>query len=171
MASIMHQATLTNLPTFLPAAPASAGWAVFEENRHRVYALAFWMTDHELLAEEVMQRVFSRAFALESRPSPEAIDRALIMELRAFCEIGPLTLSEPTCEQVLSVRRNTLRVHLERAVVQLPPTERMIFLLHDVEGYGHDRISRLLGITTEESQFGLHQSRVHVRRLVASMPR
>jgi RNA polymerase sigma-70 factor (ECF subfamily) len=171
MASMIQQATLTGLSTFLPAAPASAGWQTFQENRHRVYALAFWMTDHELLAEELMQRVFCRAFTNDSHPSPEMIDRALLTELRALCSIGSLTLNEPACAEVFNVRRNTLRVHLERAVVQLPPTERMIFLLHDVEGYDHDRIGATLGISREQSQAGLHQARLCIRRLVAGMPR
>jgi DNA-directed RNA polymerase specialized sigma24 family protein len=58
---------------------------------------------------------------------------------------------------------------LERAVVQLPATEKLIFLLHDVESYEHERIAKLLGITTDESKFGLHQARLRVRELVARM--
>jgi RNA polymerase sigma-70 factor (ECF subfamily) len=67
------------------------------------------------------------------------------------------------------VQGNLKRVHLERAVVQLPATERLIFLLHDVEGYQHERISRFLGISEQESKNGLHQARVQIRNLVAAM--
>ena len=66
-----------------------------------------------------------------------------------------------------SVRRNTLRVDLERAVVQLPPTEKMIFLMHDVESYDHARIARTLGLSDEESRLGLHQARLRMRELLA----
>jgi DNA-directed RNA polymerase specialized sigma24 family protein len=69
---------------------------------------------------------------------------------------------------VASVRGNVKRVDLERAVVQLPPTERMIFLLHDVEAYDHTRISRTLGVSEQESQLGLHQARLRLRQLLAS---
>jgi len=41
---------------------------------------------------------------------------------------------------------------LERAVIQLPDTEKMIFLMHDVEGYDHARIARLLGMTEDSSR-------------------
>ena len=60
-------------------------------------------------------------------------------------------------------------VHLERAVVQLPSTEKMIFLLHDVEGYEHEKIAHLLGLSVQESQFGLHQARLQMRELISHM--
>ena len=59
----------------------------------------------------------------------------------------------------------TYRVFVE----ELPPTERLIFLLHDVEGYDHARIAHTLGMEEQESQFGLHQARLCVRELVSSM--
>ena len=52
-------------------------------------------------------------------------------------------------ERVLSVRTNTHARRLERAVVQLPATEKMIFLMHDVERYEHARIANLLGIAED----------------------
>ena len=143
--------------------------AIYEQNRHRVYALAFWMTDNEISAEEMTGNVFRRAFARSANPSPDAIDRALLTEVRGLVTLGSLTLHCDDSTDVLNVRRNILRVHLERAVVQLPATERLIFLFHDVEGYDHRRIGRLLGINQAESQFGLHQARLRIRELVASL--
>jgi DNA-directed RNA polymerase specialized sigma24 family protein len=58
---------------------------------------------------------------------------------------------------------------LERAVVQLPATERLVFLLHDVERYEHARISRLLGLNEQESALALHQARLRLRELLAAM--
>jgi DNA-directed RNA polymerase specialized sigma24 family protein len=69
---------------------------------------------------------------------------------------------------VSQVRRNTRRADLERAVVQLPSTERMIFLMHDVENYDHARIARTLGISEVESKAGLFQARLKLRELLAS---
>jgi RNA polymerase sigma-70 factor, ECF subfamily len=174
MASIIQQAKFSGYATFLPgvvAGRAEKFQAVFNENRHRIYALAFWMTDNELTAEEIMRLTFCRGFALSSDPSPEALDRALITELRDQMPLGVLTLDEGICSDSPSVRRNTLRVHLERAVVQVPPTERMIFLLHDVEGYDHPRIARTLGVSEDESRNGVHQARLRMRNLLAGMVR
>ncbi len=174
MASIFQQAKITGYATILPAAATARPetyQAIFEQNRHRLYALAFWMTDNELTAEELMHQSFCRAFALSAEPDAQALDRALITELRERMPVGVLTLEEGVCGEAPSVRRNTLRVHLERAVVQLPATERMIFLLHDVENYEHARIAQTLGITEDESRQGLHQARLRMRRLLADMVR
>lgn len=174
MASFLQQAKISGYATFLPAVTAERAekyQAVFEEHRRRIYALAFWMTDNELEAEELMRLTFCRAFAYSSAPGAEALDQALITEVRDQMPVGVLTLDEGVCSDAPCVRRNTLRVHLERAVVQLPPTERLIFLLHDVEGYDHARVARTIGVSEDESQTGLHQARLRMRNLLAGMVR
>jgi RNA polymerase sigma-70 factor (ECF subfamily) len=45
----------------------------------------------------------------------------------------------------------------------------MIFLLHDVEGYNHARIAKLIGLTENESRNSLHQARLRMRELLAAM--
>jgi len=140
---------------------------IYELNRHCVYSLAFLMTDNELVAEELMIQTFSRAFAISLEPTAEDIDRALIAELREYVDFRPLSLHCAPAERMLSVRGNTRRVDLERAVVQLPATEKMIFLMHDVEGYDHRCIADLLGISEDNSCQGLHQARLRLRELLA----
>lgn len=172
MASNIQQANLTGLMAYLPAAAEAKVEAykqVFEENRHRVYSLAFWMTDNEIAAEELMSNTFIRVFATSASPDSEAVDRALLTEVRELMPVGALTLECAPATKVLNTRSNVKRVHLERAVVQVPATERLIFLMHDVESYDHERIARTLGITEAESRYGLHQARLRVRELVASM--
>ncbi len=173
MAQSIQQAKITGCATFLPAtrAKAESFQRIFDENRHRVYALAFWMTDNEMAAEGLMHSAFCRAFAHSDEPTAEVVDRALIAEIRELVPLGNLTLDEGTCTESPCVRRNTLRVHLERAVVQLPATERMIFLMHDVENYDHARIACYLGLSEDESRFGLHQARLLLRKLLADMVR
>jgi RNA polymerase sigma-70 factor, ECF subfamily len=140
----------------------------YEENRHRVYSLAFWMTDNELAAEELMINTFCRVFASSAAPDADAVDRALLAELRELMPLGCLTLECAPCQNVVGMRGNTKRVDLERAVVQLPATERMVFLLHDVERYDHARIGRMLGLTEQECASGLHQARLRLRELLAA---
>ena len=141
---------------------------VFEGNRHRVYSLSFYMTGNELAAEEVMTGTFCRAFAASAKPSAETIDRALVTELRELTPIGNLTVQCQPAQQVNQVRRNTRRADLENAVVQLPSTEKLIFLMHDVENYDHSRIARTIGITEAESKRGLFQARLKLREILAS---
>ena len=142
--------------------------AIYEANRHRIYSLAFWMTDNELSAEEISTRVFCRVFSRETEPSVESIDNMLLHEFRELMPIGQLTLkAAPVAET--SLGRNLKRIHLERSIVQVPSTERLAFLLHDVEGYDHWRIANLLGISREESQLAVHQARLFIREAAANM--
>ncbi len=166
----VQQANMFDPASYVPAVlqdPGDYRSEIYEQNRHRVYALAFWMTGSELAAEELMTHTFCRAFTDSVVPGADDIDTALVTELRECTSLATLTLDCAPCNRVLSVRRNTLRVELERAVIQLPGTEKMIFLLHDVESYNHSRIARLLGISEEESCRGLHQARLRLRELLA----
>jgi RNA polymerase sigma-70 factor (ECF subfamily) len=155
------------LPAVLSQSRVERAREIYEQNRHRVYSLAFWMSDNELAAEELMKQTFRRAFANSDEPSAEDIDRALVDELRTYFDLGALTLNCSPCERVLNVRGNVLRVELERAVIQLPDTEKLMFLMHDVERYDHARIARLLGVTEDESRRGVHQGRLRLRELLA----
>ncbi len=172
MASNVQEAKLTSIARLVPAvtqAPLEAYQRVYDENRHRLYALAFWMTDNELTAHELLETTFRRAFSRTASPESESLDKILIAEIRELMPVGTLTLDLEASREIAALRRNVMRVHLERAVVQLPATERLIFLMHDVENYNHARIARTLGLSEQESQFGLHQARLRMRELLASM--
>ena len=162
---------MSNLGILIPAIESRTAEynRIYEENRHRIYSLAFWMTDNELTAEDLATNVFLRAFACSSSPTTEQIDHAFLAEVRETRALGTLTLNCSASAATTSIRGNVKRVYLERAVVQLPATEKLIFLLHDVEGYDHQKIARLLGIAEQESQYGLHQARVLIRELVSQM--
>ncbi|HWR36856.1 MAG TPA: sigma factor-like helix-turn-helix DNA-binding protein [Clostridia bacterium] len=172
MANSIQEAKITGFAAFIPAAAEGRlekYQEIYEQNRHRVYSLAFWMTDNELAAEELLDSTFRRAFAMTEEPDEDMIDRALIAEVRELMTIGSLTLECALATEVADIRRNTKRVHLERAIVQLPATERLVFLMHDGEGYAHDRIARALGLAVDESRYALHQARLRIRELVSKM--
>jgi RNA polymerase sigma-70 factor (ECF subfamily) len=52
----------------------------------------------------------------------------------------------------------------EAAIRRLPEGARQIFVLHDVEGYKHDEIGTLLGISPGTSKAQLHRARMMMRR-------
>jgi len=156
-----------------PAFAADYFQNIFEEHRHKIYSLAFWMTDNEMTAEEISTTVFARTFS-RTRPYSDSkrvaadIDRNLVSVLREYMPIGALTL-EVVPTKTESITGNTKRIHLERAVVQIPSTERLVFLMHDVENYKHAGIAEKLGITEDESKVALFKARIMVRELVAKM--
>lgn len=142
---------------------------IYNNHCHRIYSLAFYLTDNELAAEQVATNTFLRAFSTSASPRIEHIDNAFLAEAREFTNIGVLTLNKTASAEPTNIRGNIKRVYLERAVVQLPATEKLAFLLHDVESYEHARIGRLLGITEDESMLAVHQARMRIRELVSEM--
>ena len=55
------------------------------------------------------------------------------------------------------------RVALERATAELPAGYRLIFILHDVEGYEHHEIARMLDCSVGTSKSQLHKARLKLR--------
>jgi DNA-directed RNA polymerase specialized sigma24 family protein len=56
------------------------------------------------------------------------------------------------------------RVLLERAIQLLPPGYRIVFILHDVEGYEHNEIAEILGCSIGNSKSQLHKARLKLRK-------
>ena len=52
---------------------------------------------------------------------------------------------------------------LERAMTRLPPGAKRVFVLHDVEGYKHEEIAEMLGVTTGATKAQLHRARMLLR--------
>src|SRR5215472_10849672 len=58
------------------------------------------------------------------------------------------------------------RLTLKRAVASLPPGYRMVFVLHDVEGFEHNEIATMLECSTGNSKSQLHKARLKLRELL-----
>ena len=63
------------------------------------------------------------------------------------------------------------RVRLERAVAELPPGYRMVFLLHDVQGYEHNEIARIMDCSIGNSKSQLHKARTRLREILQDAAR
>jgi RNA polymerase sigma-70 factor (ECF subfamily) len=55
------------------------------------------------------------------------------------------------------------RMDLERAIALLPPGARQALVLHDIEGYKHEEIARLLGVAVGTVKAQLHRARKLLR--------
>ncbi len=53
---------------------------------------------------------------------------------------------------------------LEAAIATLPPGARRVFVLHDVEGFKHEEIAEMLGVTAGACKAQLHRARLLLRR-------
>ena len=60
------------------------------------------------------------------------------------------------------------KISLDVAIAQLSAGYKEVFLLHDAEGYRHDEIAKMLGISEGTSKSQLHKARFRLRELIDS---
>jgi len=63
------------------------------------------------------------------------------------------------------------RLALQRAIENLPDGYRLIFVLHDIEGFEHNQIADMLECSIGNSKSQLHKARVKLRDALRSYPR
>lgn len=151
---------------------------LYHRHAARVHALARWLigaTDVEDAVQDVFIRVWQKLhlFAGQSafgtwlhRVAVNLLLRhrqTLGAERKRFVDQELLLLDAPAPSS-----RPDLRVALERAVDRLPGGAREIFVLHDMEGYKHDEIGRMLGVDPGTSRSQLHRARMLLRQQLAS---
>jgi RNA polymerase sigma-70 factor (ECF subfamily) len=121
------------------------------------------------LAEELAQEAWVRGveglprFAFRSSLRTWLLGCALNCwreHLRRAARTGPRPLAEPEAPD----REPWLAVDLERAIAALAPGQREVLLLHDVEGYSHAEVARLLEIEESTSRSQLLRARRTLRR-------
>ncbi len=75
-------------------------------------------------------------------------------------------LVEESAPPAPPIHREIERVDLERAVAALPSGYRAAIVLHDVEGYTHEEVASLLGVTAGTSKSQLSRARRALRALL-----
>lgn len=141
---------------------------VYDSHCHRVFALAYYMVGNEIHAEETMGSTFVKAFQAAEEPNASQIDTCLIGELRERVSFEQtLPPAESSTEDSLG-GRNVKRTELEDAIRELPPTERLAFLLKDVEGYSIAAISERMNISAPETHNILMSARIRLRSFLAT---
>ena len=63
------------------------------------------------------------------------------------------------------------RLDLERAIATLPDACRAAFLLHDVEGFEHREVGKILGVSEGTSKSQVHKARLRIREHLLSVVR
>lgn len=141
---------------------------VYDSHRHRTFALAFYMTGNEMEAEEILTSTFVRAFSSSPEPDARQIDSALMGELEKRFTLGEHeAAATPEAVSVDGANlsgRNVRRTELEEAIQMLPATERLLFLLRDVEGYTPADIADLLKIPESKVHRSLFSARIRLRQ-------
>jgi RNA polymerase sigma-70 factor, ECF subfamily len=63
------------------------------------------------------------------------------------------------------------RLTLQRAIGDLPAGYRLVFVLHDIEGFEHNEIASLLDCSIGNSKSQLHKARLKLREFLRNHPR
>lgn len=138
--------------------------ALYRRHGDRIYALCLRMTGDPAAAEDLTQDAFVRAwsklggFRFESAFGTWLHRLAVNVVLRALEKRREATL-DAVPELGAAPRPSGLAIDLERAIGALPPRARLVFLLHDVEGYKHAEIAEATGIAVGTSKAQLHRAR------------
>ncbi len=66
-----------------------------------------------------------------------------------------------------SVPTAVSRIDLERAIARLPEGCRAAFVLHDVEGFEHNEVARLMGVSEGTSKSQVHKARMKLRAMLS----
>lgn len=164
------------------AALAATGDAVAFERlyrRHvsRIHSLCRRMLDGEQ-ADDVTQDVFVRAWQKLNLFRGEsafgtwlhrlAINVVLARRAEAAKQRQRFTTNDSVMAQAAArPYAADVRVDFEAALAELPPGAREVFVLHDIEGYKHEEIANLLGVTAGTSKSQLHRARMALRDVMA----
>lgn len=66
-----------------------------------------------------------------------------------------------------SIPTTITHIDLERAIGRLPEGCRTAFILHDVEGFEHNEVATLLGISEGTSKSQVHKARMKLRGMLS----
>lgn len=160
---------------------------LYQLHGRRVYALCLRMVRNTAEAEDLAQEAFLQLFRkIHTFRGDSAFStwlhrlavNVVLMKLRK--KTVPETSLEETTEPDeesggprkdiggpdLLLSGSIDRVNLERAIEQLPPGYKTVFVLHDVQGYEHNEIAEIMGCSIGNSKSQLHKARMRLRELL-----
>jgi RNA polymerase sigma-70 factor (ECF subfamily) len=154
---------------------------LYRHHQRYVYALCFRITRNRTDAEDLTQDVFLQVFRKVAtfhgdssfstwlhRVALNVVFKHLRKKKLPMAPDIPEAGTRSSSEWKFAGPDNSLaflvdRVLLERCIKQLPPGYRMMFLLHDVEGYEHEEIANMMRCSVGNSKSQLHKARLKLR--------
>ncbi|TAM79556.1 MAG: sigma-70 family RNA polymerase sigma factor [Acidobacteria bacterium] len=156
--------------------------ALFEAHKRRVYSLCLRMLGNPTEAEDLTQEAFLQLFRKISTFRGESAFstwlhrlsvNVVLMHLRKK-GLNQISLDETENSQGEPIKRDygdddrrlvgsIDRIGLNRAITELPPGYRTVFILHDVEGYEHNEIAEIMNCSIGNSKSQLHKARLKLR--------
>ena len=158
---------------------ARATRALYDRYAPRVYAVVRRIAADDDLAQDYAQEAWIRAiralptFRGGARFSTWLHRIAVNAALQSLRKSDARSKREAPVSDELPVAPehvdSLLQKRLEKALDQLPEGMREVLILHDVEGYTHEEIGDVLGVTSGTSKSQLFKARAKMRALLAGL--
>jgi RNA polymerase sigma-70 factor, ECF subfamily len=155
---------------------------LYNKHYRRVYSLCLRMTANVADAEDLAQDVFIQVqrklasfrgdSAFTTWLHRIAVNQVLMHFRKRSVRSEMTTETGEMPEHVTAIEKKQAavpvidRIALVAAVDKLPNGYRTVFLLHDVEGYEHEEIAKVLGISAGTSKSQLHKARMRLRSML-----
>jgi RNA polymerase sigma-70 factor (ECF subfamily) len=194
-ASVAHGPLLKTIESDALARAQAGDHSAFAQlyslHKRRIYSLCLRMVGNTAEAEDLTQEAFLQLYrkiatfrgdsAFSTWLHRLAIN-VVLMQLRkkGLAVISLDEAMEPAQEERagrsfgapdLNLAGSIDRMALERAIDNLPAGYRLIFVLHDIEGYEHNEIASLLDCSIGNSKSQLHKARLKLRDALRIYPR
>jgi len=170
----------------LTQAAAKGDMAAFEEiyQRHhrRVYSICLRMLQNAYEAEDLTQDVFIQLYkkvgsfrgdsAFTTWLHRMTVNQVLMHFRKRNVKYEKTTEEGETPDQIVAGTADpdkmpiVDKIALENAIDQLPLGYKNVFVLHDVEGFEHEEVARILGCSVGTSKSQLHKARLKLRKLL-----
>jgi RNA polymerase sigma-70 factor (ECF subfamily) len=149
---------------------------LYRRHKDKVYALALRLTNSVQDAEDIVQDVFVQVFRKIGDFREDAAFTSWLFRIATNISLSALRKrkrrSVESRSQDLEAYGGTnsshtgrmLRPFLEEAIASLPPKARMIFVLHDIQGFQHNEIAEMLNCSEGTSKSQLHKARAQLRK-------
>jgi RNA polymerase sigma-70 factor (ECF subfamily) len=152
---------------------------LYKQHAARLYTLACRMAGSPEDGEDLLQEIFLQAYRkLGSFKGDSAVGTWLYRLALNHCldyvrsrqakmhKLTDTLDAEASFEPTARRETPIARLDLERAVERLPPGCREAFVLHDVEGFDHKEVGKLLGIAEGTSKSQVFKARMKLRALL-----
>jgi RNA polymerase sigma-70 factor (ECF subfamily) len=149
---------------------------LYKRHKDKVYALALRLTNNVQDAEDIVQDVFVQVYRKIEDFREEAAFTSWLYRIATNISLSALRRRKrrwgvekelPPDRPVEGRRTETgkiLKPFLEEAIAELPPRARMIFVLHDIQGFQHNEIAAMLDCSEGTSKSQLHKARARLRK-------
>ena len=161
--------------------------ALYTRHKRRIFSLCLRMTGNHAQAEDLTQEAFLQLYRKIASFRGESAFSTWLHRLsvnivlmtyrkRRIAEVSLEQTLEPQQEEgpvkEMGIRDDVLhgsidRLTLEKAITGLPPGYRIIFVLHDIEGYEHNEIAEMMSCSIGNSKSQLHKARIKLRILLS----